>query len=161
MATIKFDKKKYKAGEGAIITYRDAPSDSWIIILPTKGPRVYMKHLPIGGSDSFEYCVPTTLDEYDLRLWLGHSSLASDKMQVAYAYTNKVTPSTIGVVPGIYNVVLELSGYKDKIILDVVVLKNETKKVTATLEPEGGPPVTKTVTFGSAPSGSFVTVIKK
>ena len=73
--------------------------------------------------------------------------------------TGKVTPSTIEVDPATYDVMFKKSGYKDKTITNVVVTEGATKPVSATLEPEVAPPVTKTVTFVSVPSGASVDVV--
>ena len=79
--------------------------------------------------------------------------------QTDFTDTEKVTPSTIEVDPATYDVMFKKSGYKDKIVSNVVVSEGATKTVSATLELEEVPPVTKTVTFVSVPLGASVNVV--
>ena len=78
---------------------------------------------------------------------------------LGFTDTGKVTPSTIEVDPATYDVMFKKSGYKDKIVSNVVVSEGATKPVSATLELKEVPPVTKTVTFVSVPSGASVNVV--
>ena len=168
MVSIYFDKDEYKAGGTATITYEGAPARS-LAAVRRGGLIIHRKVLMSGGSGSFGYSIPTTLGTYKVELWSEESIIAHDTMQVVsgvtpppptgFYDTEKVTPSTIEVDPATYDVMFKLTGYKDKIILNVVVTEGATKTVSATLEPKVPPPVTKTVTFVSIPSGASVNLV--
>ena len=168
MVSIYFDKDEYRAGETATITYVDAPASS-LAAVRRGGVVIHRKVLVSGGSDSFEYTVPSTLGTYTAELWSESRIIAHDTMEVVsgaaptpptdFTDTGKVTPSTIEVDPATYDVMFKKSGYKDKIVSNVIVSEGATKTVSATLEPEFVPPVTKTVTFVSIPSGASVNVV--
>jgi hypothetical protein len=168
MTSIHFDKDEYKAGETATITYVDAPSGALIqIITPT---RRVARSWPVSGSGSVEWAISADTETgshsshlYDIR----GIAIAHDTASIAggvappptgFTDTGKVTPATIEVSPATYDVMFKLTGYKDKIITNVVVTEGATKAVSATLEPEVAPPVTKTVTFESVPIGASVNV---
>ena len=173
MTSIYFDKDEYKRGETATITYADAPSGALIqIITPT---RRVARSWPVSGSGSVEWAISadTETGRHSLHLYdsrgraIAHDTASitggvtppTEPPPTGFTDTGKVTPSTIEVDPATYDVMFKLTGYKDKIITNVVVTEGATKPVSATLEPEAAPPVTKTVTFVSVPSGASVDVV--
>ena len=173
MTTIKFDREQYVQGETATITYVDAPADGWMEIVNPTGGSIYSKHVSGSGTDTWAIPADASLGQYTVKLWSRSFGVTprSDTMRIVsgeappdeplekFEDTGKITPATIEVEPGTYDVKFKLTGYKDKIILGVVVTEGTTKQVSATLESEFVPPVTKTVTFGSAPSGASVNIV--
>jgi len=172
MVSIYFDKGEYKAGETATITYVDAPSGALIqIITPT---RRVARSWAVSGSGSVEWAIfaDTEIGDHSLHLYDKERLIAHDTATITggappteppptgFYDTKKATPSTIEVDPATYDVMFKLTGYKDKIISNVVVSEGATKSVSATLESEYVPPVTKTVTFVSIPSSALVNVVQ-
>ena len=173
MASIYFDRDTYKAGETATITYEGASSRSSIrIINPSR--RIARYWSAVSGSGSVNWAIPADAEigNYSLYLYDGDTPVAHDTASITggappteppptgFTDTGEVTPATIEVSPATYDVMFKLTGYKDKIILNVMVSEGATKPVSATLEPEVAPPITKTVTFVSVPTGASVNVVK-
>ena len=174
MPTIHFDKREYKAGETATITYVDAPVNGFIFVMDPTGVPVFRGGVRLGGLGSCVYTISTSavLGEYTVELVKDGVRVAFDTMKVVsgaapppteppptgFVDTGKVTPSTIEVDPATYDVMFKLTGYKDKIILNAVVLEGATKTVSATLESEVTPPTKGYLTVNTSPTGATVTV---
>jgi len=126
------------------------------------------KLLISGGGGSFEYSIPTRIGDYIVEFWSEERIIAHDTMQVVsgvtpppptgFYDTGKVTPSTIEVDPATYDVMFKLTGYKDKIIMGVVVSEGATKSVSATLESEVTPQTKGYLTVNTSPTGALVMV---
>ena len=183
MPTISFDKSEYKAGETATVTYTGAEGRGEVVIISPS--RKTYSFVPNVGNGSFKWVIPTDAvnGEYMVNLYDGGGvTRAYDTATVSGGtapsppisvppgfYDRGVTPSTIEVDPGMYDVLFRLTDYKDKIITGVVVSEGATKTVSATLErevtppitPPVTPPVTKTVTFKSVPSGAHINVVSR
>jgi len=168
MVSIYFDKDEYKAGETATITYEGAPSGSSARIINPS--RRIARSWAVSGSGSVNWAIPADAETgvyslflYDSRDTPVSSDTASITGGVAppptgFTDTGKVTPATIEVSPAMYDVMFKLTGYKDKIILNVVVGEGSTKSVSATLESEVAPPAKGYLTVNTSPTGALVTV---
>ena len=178
MVSISFDRDEYKRGETAKITYVNAPGDGELYI---KGPKGYIDtSAKISGSGVFNWLIPldAAKGQYAVELWarshrgkITHDTATinggappTEPPPSGFVDTGKVTPSTIEVDPGTYDVMFKLAGYKDKTITNVVVSEGATKTVSATLEPKGEPPAAPPaappekayLTINTSPTGALV-----
>ena len=169
MVYISTDKNTYAIRETVVITCRlDGLSSGEVTVVNPQEINSYIK--AIFKDTILNWVIPARapLGEYIVKLSTSHGSVqtvividsggAPPPPPTGFEDTGKVTPSTIEAEPGTYDVMFKLTGYKDKIITGVSVSEGATKSVSATLEPEVAPPVTKTVTFMSVPSGASVNV---
>ena len=173
MTSIYFDRDTYNAGETATITYVDAPADGYIRIVAPNGTYPYTKSKSGSGTDTWLISTDAPLGQYTVELWSrSFGTPKQDTMRVVsgeappvtpppptgFYDTGKVTTSTIEVDPATYDVMFKLTGYKDKIIIGVVVSEGATKSVSATLELEVAPPTKGYLTVNTSPTGATVTV---
>ncbi|MCK4526775.1 PEGA domain-containing protein [candidate division WOR-3 bacterium] len=171
MVSIYFDKDQYTRGEEAKITYVDSPTDGWAQIVPRT---TYSKSVSGSGTDTWLIPINAPLGQYTVELWarsLGGGVAASDTMEVVsegapptppptgFTDTGKITPAMIEVEPSTYDVMFKISGYKDRIVSNVIVSEGATKSVSVTLELEAAPPPGEGyLTVNTTPTGALVMV---
>lgn len=161
------DKKTYVRGETLVITCRlDGLSSGDLVVINPQGGNSYLK--TIYKDTTLNWAIPANepLGTHIVKLSTSRGSVQKGiditsggvPPPTGFNDTGKITPSTLEVNPGTYDVMFKLTGYKDKTTSNVVVTEGATKPVSATLEPEVAPPVTRTVTFMSVPTGASVNV---
>lgn len=169
MSTIRFDRDTYNAGEAATVTYTGAEARGLVEILsPSRKPYSFTPNV---GSGSFEWAIPTDAEngEYVVNLYGGRGiKLAHDTATVSggvspvtgFTDTGEVTPKTIEVEPGTYDILFKLTGYDDKIVTGVVVSEGTTKTVSVTIISKVVAPAKAFITFKSVPTGAGIWVKK-
>jgi hypothetical protein len=167
MAYVSTDKKTYARGETVVITCRlDGLSSGDLAVIDPQERNSYIKVIYMDTTLNWAIPANEPLGTHIVKLSTSRGSVQKGiditsgevPSPTGFEDTGKATPSTLEVDLGTYEVMFKLAGYKDKIILNVVVTEGATKTVSATLEPEVLPPVTKTVTFMSVPTGASVNV---
>lgn len=174
MIAIWTEKEIYTQGETVVVNYAiDTYGD--VSIFNPAG--VHIEIHPVtdtsGSTLSFNWTIPPSavLGRYTLTVKetrdVGVSSTSIEVVSggapppvTGFIDTGKVTPNTIEVAPGTYDILFKLTGYEDQIVTGVVVSEGTTKTVSVTLISKVLPPAKAFITFKSVPTGASI-LLKK
>lgn len=172
MIAIWTEKETYNQGETVVVNYAiDTygtveildPAGTCIEIHPVTDTR--------GSTLSFNWAIPLSavLGRYTLTVketrGIGSSSTPIEVVSggappvTGFTDTGKVTPKTVEVAPGTYDILFKKTGYEDKIVTGAVVSEGTTKTVSVTLISKVVPPVPPAkafITFKSEPTGASI-----
>ena len=168
MVYVSTDKKTYAIGETVVITCRlDGPSSGDLTVVNPQGRNAYIK--TIYKDTTLNWAIPANepLGAHIVKLSTSRGSAQTEigitsggvPPPTGFEDTEKVTPSTIELDPGTYDVMFKLAGYTDKTVTGSVVVEGQTKSVSATLTPIT---IEKAyMSLSTSPSGAHIWLKKK
>lgn len=167
MIAIWTEKEIYTQGETVVVNYA-IDVDGYVEITDPAGTCIETIRVESTEGASFNWTISSSavLGRYILKVketrGIGSSSTPIEVVSggappvTGFTDTGKVTPETIEVAPGTYDILFKLTGYEDKTVTGVVVSEGTTKTVSVTLTSKGVAPAKASITFKSVPSGASI-----